>query len=107
MSKSEKAKIIASNACLALYESCTRNEIKNESIELIIAWSIGKKISELLAEDEEQRWALMFGRYKYWLQFKIINFGIWLLPEEFRTEKLISNCMKTGHIKVKRDLERK
>lgn len=49
----------------------------------------------------------MFGRYKYWLQFKIINFGILLLPEEFRTETLISNCMKTGHIKVKRDLTRK
>lgn len=46
----------------------------------------------------------MFGRYKYWLQFKIINFGISLLPKNYQTETLITNCIKTGHIKVKRDI---
>lgn len=45
----------------------------------------------------------VIGKYKYWLQFKIINIGISMLPEEFRTETLIKKCMKTGHIKVKRD----
>lgn len=37
----------------------------------------------------------------------LINLGIRCLPEEYRTEKLISNLMKTGHIKVKRDLQNK
>jgi hypothetical protein len=49
----------------------------------------------------------MLGKYKYWLQFKIINLGISLLPENLRTETLITNCIKTGHIKVKRDLTQK
>lgn len=42
----------------------------------------------------------MVGKYKYWLQFKIINLGIQMLPLELRNETLIRNCMKTGHIKV-------
>jgi len=44
----------------------------------------------------------MIGKYKYWLQFKIINLGIRMLPKEYRNETLIKNCMKTGHIKVDR-----
>ena len=44
----------------------------------------------------------MFGKYKFWLQFKIINLGISMLPKEYRNEKLIQKCMKTGAIKVDR-----
>jgi len=43
------------------------------------------------------------GKYRYWIQFKIINIGISLLPKEFRNDLFIRNCMKTGHIKVRRD----
>lgn len=45
----------------------------------------------------------MLGKYEHWLAFKLINLGITLLPEHFKTETLISNCMKTGHIKVNKD----
>jgi hypothetical protein len=47
----------------------------------------------------------MFGRYKYWLPYKVINLGIALLPKKFQTESLIQNSMKTGHIKVTRDVK--
>ena len=42
----------------------------------------------------------MPSKYQNWIQFKLINFGIALLPQEFRNERFIRSCMKTGHIKV-------
>lgn len=48
----------------------------------------------------------MFGKHKYWLQFKIINLGISMLPVELRNETLIKNCMKTGHIKVTKEKQK-
>ncbi len=42
----------------------------------------------------------MFDSLKNRIAFWFINFGIGILSPEFRTEKLIRNAMKTGHIKV-------
>jgi hypothetical protein len=47
----------------------------------------------------------MFGRYKYWLPYKVINLGIALLPKEFQTETLIKSSIKSGHIKVTRNVK--
>ena len=42
----------------------------------------------------------ILGKYQYWLQFKLINLGIRMLPESWRNKTFIENCMKTGHIEV-------
>lgn len=38
------------------------------------------------------------------IAFYLINLGIRLLPEEFRTHTVLHNCVLTNKIKVKRDL---
>ena len=43
----------------------------------------------------------MVGKYKYWLQFKLINLGVSLLPEDMRTQCFLINCLKTKHINLK------
>lgn len=59
------------------------------------------KLKERLRILESKKVNKAIGGYR--LQFKIINIGIRLLPEEYRTERLIRNAMKTGHIQVKRN----
>ena len=36
---------------------------------------------------------------KNYLAFKIINFGIWLLPDDVKTLNFIVNAVKVGYIK--------
>lgn len=38
---------------------------------------------------------------------KVINAGIRMLPERYRTQQFISNAMKTGHIKAASMAERR
>jgi len=40
----------ASNACLALFECCFEEELKHAPYEIVRAWQIGKKVSELVTQ---------------------------------------------------------
>lgn len=40
----------ASNACLALFECCFEDELKHAPYEIVRAWQIGKKVSELVTQ---------------------------------------------------------
>ena len=49
MTELEKARILASNACINIFESTNTTEPASE--EVLLAWKIGKKITKLLEQE--------------------------------------------------------